>query len=419
MAAPISGTFLAPGVSKNGRLYTAEAIAKAVTRMQQRISDPAALPITMRTHHAAEDDSTKIAAYVTGVALQADGSATWEASPVENTAGRDIAAATQPGPDGKRPLAAVSIRGWWAGLVKSVTHEGRTVETADDIEIDGIDFTASPGVDAARITTYARAAAESHGQSHPITESTQATVSDTIDADEAYITIGGSANGYDSDVRVSTYTGDDDDLAAAATVAGQAAQAALDLLNAEPADGESDTAVGACAVCASTMPLGANYCPACGAATESAPNGGPPVTEHKEQHMTQAKPKATAAETAEPVAEAVAPVVEAVVPTTEAAPVAEAFTLTEAALTAQVTEAVRASTPAIIESLAATMGTKIGEAVDAIRKEIVASYGPPPRKGLVAASETVEVTDYSKMTDEQFLSAQTAAWDAVLPAPRF
>jgi hypothetical protein len=156
--APISGTFLAPGVSKNGRLYTRDAITKAVNRMQERIADPTGLPITMRTHHAAEDDSTRIAAVVTKVAVSPDGVATWEAYPANTTAGREIAGATQPGVDGKRPLAAVSIRGWWADTVRNTDHDGRTVETADDFEVDGIDFTANPGVDAARISTFAKMA---------------------------------------------------------------------------------------------------------------------------------------------------------------------------------------------------------------------------------------------------------------------
>jgi len=181
-AAPITGTFLAPGVSKNGRLYDKAAIGKAVTRMQERIADPTALPITMRTHHAAGDDSTKIAAVVTGVQQLPNGSATWEAAPVGTQAGKDIAAASRPGTDGKRALAAVSIRGWWLGPVTNVEHNGQTVETAEDMEIDGIDFTASPGVDAARIATFeSRLAAEAAPAGRtPITESVEALVADEI-----------------------------------------------------------------------------------------------------------------------------------------------------------------------------------------------------------------------------------------------
>jgi len=204
-AAPITGTFLAPGVSKNGRLYDKAAIGKAVTRMQERIADPTALPIIMRTHHAASDDSTKIAAVVTGVKQLPNGSATWEAAPVGTQAGKDIAAAARPGPGGKRALAAVSIRGWWLGPVSNVEHAGQSVETADDLEIDGIDFTASPGVDAARIATFeTQLAAEAAPAGRtPITESVEALVADEITdqatATEATVTY--ADPGYQADKK--------------------------------------------------------------------------------------------------------------------------------------------------------------------------------------------------------------------------
>jgi len=202
-AAPITGTFLAPGVSKNGRLYDKAAIGKAVTRMQERIADPTALPITMRTFHGAGDDSTKIAAYVTKVGLSGDGNATWEAAPVDTQAGRDVMAAARPGPDGKRALAAVSIRGWWLGPVTNVEHDGQTVETADDMEVDGIDFTASPGVDAARIRTFeSRLAAESAPAGRtPITESVEAHVATEITDQTTESTVTYADPGYQADKK--------------------------------------------------------------------------------------------------------------------------------------------------------------------------------------------------------------------------
>jgi len=202
-AAPITGTFLAPGVSKNGRLYDKAAIGKAVTRMQERIADPTALPIIMRTHHAASDDSTKIAAVVTGVQQLPNGSATWEAAPVGTKAGKDIAAAARPGPGGKRALAAVSIRGWWLGPVSNVEHAGQSVETADDLEIDGIDFTASPGVDAARIATFeTQLAAEAAPAGRtPITESVEALVADEITDQATESTVTYADPGYQADKK--------------------------------------------------------------------------------------------------------------------------------------------------------------------------------------------------------------------------
>jgi hypothetical protein len=429
MAAPITGTFMVPGVSKNGRLYTADAIAKAVTRMQERIADPNGLPITMRTHHAAEDDSTRIAAVVTGVALRPDGGATWEAYPASTTAGREIAGATQPGPDGKRPLAAVSIRGWWAGNVRTVEHDGRTVDTADDFEVDGIDFTANPGVEAARIETFeklARRAAESHGHHESITESVEAELGKAIDADEAYITVSGNDDDYDADVRISAYV-DDENIAVSAAQAGAAAQAALDVLNAADT-GESDGDGARCAVCASTMTGDARYCPMCGAATgyESAP--GTTLSESKESSMaTKTTTPATEVKADEKVAETTPPAVEPTTPpaapVTEAAPapVTEARPeLSEAVINERITTGiaagVREATTSVIESLGAQMTEKITAATDAIRASVLESYGPPPRKGILAEAAKAEPLDYSKMSEQEFRAAQSAAWDDVLPA---
>jgi hypothetical protein len=171
----IDGTFLVPGVSANRRLYTAEAITKAVARMQDRLADPDGLPITMLSHHAAKDDSKEICARITGVALDpTTHKATWEGYLIGTRAGRDIAEATEPGPDGRRTLDSVSIRGWWLGPVRKVDVDGLECETADDLEIDGIDFTKTPGVSAARIASATRLATESAGDARtPISESVE------------------------------------------------------------------------------------------------------------------------------------------------------------------------------------------------------------------------------------------------------
>jgi hypothetical protein len=177
----IGGTFLVPGVSLNNRLYTKDAIGKAVKRMTERIADPAGLPIVMLTHHGAGDDSTRISARVTAVAQQDDGSATWEGALPDTKAGREIAALTEPDSTGRRALETVSIRGWWLGQVLTTSVDGQQVETADDLEIDGIDFTRSPGVTAARIATTTKLA-ERAGQRTPITESAPETHVETSQA---------------------------------------------------------------------------------------------------------------------------------------------------------------------------------------------------------------------------------------------
>ena len=144
--ARVTGTALVPGVSKNGRLYTPDLIEKAVTRARQRIASPDGMPITTRTHHAAEDDSTKLVGRLTALRLAPDGSAKFEAVLTDTDEGRAIASLAEDH-DGKPVLKGVSIRGAWIGKVRQVVAEdGQKATTADDLELDGLDYTASPGV---------------------------------------------------------------------------------------------------------------------------------------------------------------------------------------------------------------------------------------------------------------------------------
>ncbi|MDI5965725.1 DUF6582 domain-containing protein [Streptantibioticus silvisoli] len=147
--ATVTGTAIRPGVSKNGRLYTADAIGRMVARGQQRIAD-GSMPLTTLTHHDAGDDSTRIVGRITGLNHEADGSATYEANIVDTSHGRDIHGLIS-GPD--PVLRGVSIRGAWVGPVRRIQHEGRTVETAEDLELDGLDYTRKPGVDGAGIAS--------------------------------------------------------------------------------------------------------------------------------------------------------------------------------------------------------------------------------------------------------------------------
>ncbi|SHL75655.1 hypothetical protein [Streptomyces yunnanensis] len=176
--ATISGTMLTPGVSRNKRFYSTELIARAAKRMQERISDPDGLPIVMRTHHNAGDDSRKIVGRLTQVKVGEDGAASYSADLYDTAPGRDIAALIT----GKNPaLKSVSIHGYWLGPVKRVAHEGESVTTAEDLEVDALDFTASPGVLGANVAAAsylpdAPAAAESTAGRTPISESVEATV---------------------------------------------------------------------------------------------------------------------------------------------------------------------------------------------------------------------------------------------------
>jgi hypothetical protein len=161
--ATIEGTMLTPGVSLNKRLYTRDAIARAVSRMKERLGDPAGLPIVMRTHHDAGDNSRLIVGRIVDVAQQPDtGAATYQAELFDTTAGRDISTLIgQAGP----ALKSTSIYGYWLGPVEQRRLDGDMIETAADLEIDAIDFTASPGVPGAQIS---RVAYESVASGKPV-----------------------------------------------------------------------------------------------------------------------------------------------------------------------------------------------------------------------------------------------------------
>ncbi|MFD0405613.1 hypothetical protein [Kitasatospora sp. NPDC127116] len=179
--ATISGTMLRPGVSRNNRLYTPELIASAVEMMRKRMADPDGLPIVMRTHHDAGDDSARIVGRLTDVTTEKDGSASYRATLYDTSHGRDIAALVVPAKGQPPALRSVSIHGYWTGPVKRVAHEGQQVTTADGLEIDALDFTATPGVLGASVTSAAYApdapaASESTGGRTPISESVEVLV---------------------------------------------------------------------------------------------------------------------------------------------------------------------------------------------------------------------------------------------------
>lgn len=171
-----TGTMIVPGVSLNRRLYTKELIGKAVARMQERIAAPDGLPIVMRTHHGAGDDSGEIVGKVTDVTVNDAGVARWSAQLYDTPEGRTIATLSDP----KDPaLKSTSIYGFWLGPVKRVSYEGQMVETGDDLEIDAIDFTASPGVVQAQLDGGSTAG-ESAGMRTPISESYAADTAEEV-----------------------------------------------------------------------------------------------------------------------------------------------------------------------------------------------------------------------------------------------
>lgn len=172
--ASISGVALTPGMSRNRRLYTPEIIAKAAARMQERLADPAGLPIVMRTHHEAGDDSAKIVGRVKSVKVDNNKALRYEADLYDTFHGQEIASLVTP----EQPaLRSVSIHGYWIGDTRQVQTAEGLATTADDLEIDAIDFTASPGVDGALIDGGSKKATESGGVLRtPISEAMEASV---------------------------------------------------------------------------------------------------------------------------------------------------------------------------------------------------------------------------------------------------
>lgn len=178
--ATVEGTMLTPGVSRNGRLYTRELIAKAVGRMQERIADPNGLPIVMRTHHEAGDDSQRIVGRITSVGLDEKGNANYKASLYNTKPAQDIAGLVT----GDEPaLKSVSIHGYWLSPIRPVKYKGQQAMTGDDLEIDAVDFTASPGVTGAVVTSASyydpNATTETVDGRIPIFESMEATLTRT------------------------------------------------------------------------------------------------------------------------------------------------------------------------------------------------------------------------------------------------
>lgn len=168
MTTALRGTMLTPGVSRNGRLYTPDLIEKAHRRLLERLAS--GRPVTMLTHHAAGDDSTRIVGRVTSVKLNGQ-NLDYTARLADTTEAKTIAALLKE-EDGQAYLENVSIRGWWVGDVQTVDG----CETADDLEIDGLDFTKMPGVAGATVRLADSAAKETADGRVLVTESVEAHV---------------------------------------------------------------------------------------------------------------------------------------------------------------------------------------------------------------------------------------------------
>ena len=172
MTTLLRGTMLTPGVSANRRLYTPEIIQKAYARLSERLKDPTR-PATMLTHHEAGDNSVHIVGRITGVQMN-NGNLDYTAQLAETPEAQTIAALVKP-EDGSAPfLTGVSIRGWWLGNAYTKVVEGQQVTTADDMEIDGLDFTKTPGVTGAYVAAVDNSTTETTAGRVAIAESVEA-----------------------------------------------------------------------------------------------------------------------------------------------------------------------------------------------------------------------------------------------------
>ena len=143
--ATISGTFLAPGVSLNGRLYTVDNIRDAVSRMNAQIADGSSPTVSQYDSHY-EDSVLHTVGKVIAAQQMPDGSARFTASVPDTSAGRDLATLTS-----TDYLRNVSIAAYWVGDMEEKEIDGEWITTAPGLDVRRIDYVADPGVPAARI----------------------------------------------------------------------------------------------------------------------------------------------------------------------------------------------------------------------------------------------------------------------------
>jgi hypothetical protein len=143
-----SVTLLRPGPSKVGRLYESGGnIARAVARAQAMIADPKAHPLTVMTNHAAgqADEVLSTVGQLVEVGLNEAGEAVGVIEFADTPSGKACAElATSKAQTGKPFVKGMSIRGNWMSPPRRVQAFGRLLETADDLQILGLDFTHRP-----------------------------------------------------------------------------------------------------------------------------------------------------------------------------------------------------------------------------------------------------------------------------------
>jgi hypothetical protein len=182
----VSGVALAPGVSRNNRLYTRDAIAGAVKRAQVRLED-GARPINMYTHHETTN-TRELVGRITRIWQEDDGSAKYVAAIADTGTGRDIASLVNPEGDEPAFLRGVSIRGNWVGATRRERGpDGTLCEAGSDLEIGRLDWTSDPGVLTAGVDSFRYADTDDgeSGERYAISESAPEALLETAIAEEA------------------------------------------------------------------------------------------------------------------------------------------------------------------------------------------------------------------------------------------
>lgn len=141
--------FLAPGISKNKRLYTRENIADGVTRLRARLASGTGPPVTMFPSHPNDThrNTLETVGRLSSVEQRSDGSAWGTFDIPDTTAGRDLDALL-PSEGDRGFVRTCSILGSWVG---SPTEDSNGVVTAPGLDIHSVDLTHFPGVSAAEI----------------------------------------------------------------------------------------------------------------------------------------------------------------------------------------------------------------------------------------------------------------------------
>lgn len=154
--AQISGVALRPGVSLNGRYYAPDVVAAAVETAQRQIGSGD--PLTMLVCHGSGDKSTEIVGALTAITIGEGGEALYTADLADTPHAHTILNLIDT--EGGRPafLEGVSIRGYWQGPVRREVIDGQSCDVADTLILQGLDFTATPGVPGARVNAVTRAA---------------------------------------------------------------------------------------------------------------------------------------------------------------------------------------------------------------------------------------------------------------------